>query len=236
MSEHLHLVFSDPPPEIDEVTFNEWYDFHLGEILVVPGFRAARRYRLHVAVGSGGPARYRFLSAYELEAPPAEVMVALDEEVASERMQLPEWFPEVRFASFNCYSHGDASEPSLGDHLYLVFSAPPSGVDAGLYVRWYGTHAAENTSVAGFEASWRFRLEPVVVDATEPTIQDHLALYGVSKELAELRAGLDAAKVNGAIGFPTWFDQIPFVSLDAHQLGGRVRAEEIRASGRSDPL
>jgi hypothetical protein len=46
MSENLHLVLSKPPEAISDDEYNRWYDFHLGELLVVPGFVSARRYRL----------------------------------------------------------------------------------------------------------------------------------------------------------------------------------------------
>src|ERR1051325_3796129 len=91
MSDNLHLVFSKPPAAVSDEEYNRWYDFHLSEILVVPGFTAARRYQ----------------SAYELEGSPKEVMAELDKEAASGRMQLPEWFPQVTFASFNCHAHGN---------------------------------------------------------------------------------------------------------------------------------
>jgi hypothetical protein len=42
MSENLHLVFSKPPEAISDDEYNRWYDFHLGEILVVPGFVSVR--------------------------------------------------------------------------------------------------------------------------------------------------------------------------------------------------
>ena len=41
MSENLHLVFRKPPEAISDDEYNRWYDFHLGEILVVPGFISA---------------------------------------------------------------------------------------------------------------------------------------------------------------------------------------------------
>ena len=51
MSKDLHLVFSKPPETISDTEYNRWYDFHLGEILVVPGFVSARRYRLATIKG-----------------------------------------------------------------------------------------------------------------------------------------------------------------------------------------
>lgn len=221
MSENLHLVFSNPPAWLGDDDYNRWYDAHLAEILVVPGFVAARRYRLQSAVSSRPPGHYRFLSAYEIEGDPAEVMRQLGLEEASGRMQLPEWFPEVHFASFNCHTHGNDTEPTLADHLYLVFSAPPAGVPDEEYVAWYREHAAENTRVAGFLRAWRFRLEPVVVDRDAPAAASHLAAYEVDADLPALRAALGAARQVNEEHFPAWFDQIPFVSLDAVAIGSR---------------
>jgi hypothetical protein len=224
MSENLHLVFSKPPAAISDETFNQWYDFHLGEILVVPGFVSARRYRLETIKGGWTPSGHRYLSAYELEGEPKEVMAELDKEVASGRMKLPEWFPQVTFASFNCYAHGNPTDARLADHLYLVFSAPPAGLDDAEFVTWYREHADENTQVPGFLTNWRFRLEPEVIDASTPTAATHLALYEVERDLATLRANLDAARVNNEAGWPAWFDPTPWTSLDANAIGERVPA------------
>ena len=77
-------------------------------------------------------------------------MAELDKEVASGRMKLPEWFPAITFASFNCYAHGNPAEARLADHLYMVFSAPPEGLDDAEFVAWYREHADEHT-----QAAWR---------------------------------------------------------------------------------
>jgi len=224
MSENLHLVFSKPPEGLSGEEYNRWYDFHLSEILVVPGFVAARRYRLQTIKGDWTPSGHRYLSAYELEGDPRDVMRELDKEVASGRMQLPGWFPQITFASFNCHSHGNPSEPRLADHLYLVFSAPPESLADDEFVAWYREHADENTQVDGFLANWRFRLEPEVIDPTSATVATHLALYEVDRDLAELRANLAAARVTNEAGWPSWFDPTPWTSLDAVAIGDRVPA------------
>ena len=74
MSENLHLVFSKPPADISDEAYNQWYDYHLSEILVVPGFASARRYRLETIKGGWTPAGHQYLSAYELAGEPKEVM------------------------------------------------------------------------------------------------------------------------------------------------------------------
>jgi hypothetical protein len=224
VSDNLHLVFSKPPASISDDQFNDWYGAHLAEILVVPGFEAARRYRLETVVSANTLGEFTFLSAYEIEGDPTQVMKNLDVEVASGRMDLPSWFPDIRFASFNCTTHGNDTEPALADHLYLVFSAPPAGVDDAGYVEFYREHAAENTRVPGFLRSWRFRLEPVVVDRVAPIASSHLALYEVDRDLDTLRTELRAAREVNEEHFPSWFGEIPFVSLDATALGSRVPA------------
>jgi hypothetical protein len=224
MSENLHLVFSKPPQDISDEAYNEWYDFHLSEILVVPGFKSARRYRLETIKGEWVPSGYRYLSAYELEGSTEEAMAELAKESSSGRMKLPEWFPQVTFSSFNCYSHGNPAEARLADHLYLVFSAPPAGLDDAEFVTWYREHADENTTNPGFVANWRFRLEPDVTDASGPTAATHLALYEVDQPLATLRANLDAGRERNQASWPSWFDPTPWTSLDAVEIGPLVPA------------
>jgi hypothetical protein len=224
MPENLHLVFSKPPAHIPDEEYNRWYDSHLREILAVPGLAAARRYRLQTVKGEWTPSAHRYLSAYEIEGQPEEVMAELDKEVASGRMRLPEWFPQITFASFNCYSHGNPVEPRLADHLYLVFSTPPAGLDNSEFVTWYREHADENTQVPGFVANWRFRLEPQVIDNSAPNLATHLAVYEVQRDLATLRANLEAAAEVNKAGWPSWFDPTPWTSLDANAIGDRVHA------------
>jgi hypothetical protein len=143
-------------------------------------------------------------------------------------MKLPSWYPEIAFAAFNCYSHGNPVEARLADHLYLVFSAPPEGLDDAEFVAWYREHADQNTAVPGFVANWRFRLEPKVIRRSSPTVATHLAAYEVNQDLATLRANLNAAKVTNEGSRPSWFDPTPWTSLDAVAIGERVPAETMR--------
>ena len=112
----------------------------------------------------------------------------------------------------------------LADHLYLVFSAPPEGLGNDEFVAWYREHADENTQVEGFLTNWRFRLEPEVIDPSSATVATHLAVYEVDRDLAALRANLDAARVTDEAGWPPWFDPTPWTSLDAIAIGDRVPA------------
>ena len=156
-------------------------------------------------------------------------MRELDKEVASGRMQLPDWFGQITFASFNCHSHGNPAEARLADHLYLVFSAPPEGLDDDEFVAWYREHADENTQVPGFLANWRFRLEPEVIDPTSETVATHLALYEVDRDLATLRANLGAARVTNEAGWPV------VVRPDPVDVAGRERDRRPGAGARQRP-
>ncbi len=117
MTKYVHLVFSDPPREVSEEEFNEWYDAHVQEILAVDGWVSATRYRLDPVVGAEEAGGYRFLSLYELDCPP-EVAVAnladagmgnadtyielkADSHDAGDPLPLPDWFSGIRFASWN---------------------------------------------------------------------------------------------------------------------------------------
>jgi len=46
----------------------------------------------------------------------------------------------------------------------------------------------------------------------------------VNRDLATLRANLDAARVTNEAGWPSWFDPTPWTSLDANAIGERVPA------------
>lgn len=67
MAKHLFVVFTEAQPGRD-AEFNTWYDNqHLPDVLKVPGFRAAQRYRLEPdpSAPAGGPSKY--LALYEME-------------------------------------------------------------------------------------------------------------------------------------------------------------------------
>jgi hypothetical protein len=76
MTTHQLLVFSNPA-EGREDDYNQWYDtVHLGEVLQIPGFTAAQRYRVDLAPGS--PVSQRYLAVYEVEADdPSELLSRL---------------------------------------------------------------------------------------------------------------------------------------------------------------
>ena len=110
MSENLHLVFSKPPEAISDEEYNRWYDFHLGEILVVPGFISARRYRLQTVKGDWTPSGHRYLSAYEIEGDPRD-LATLRANLGAARVTneagWPAWFDPTPWTSLDANAIGD---------------------------------------------------------------------------------------------------------------------------------
>lgn len=63
---HYKLVVLSEPHEGREDEYNRWYnDVHLGEVVRVPGFVSAQRFRLHTPMGGEFP--HKYLSIYEVE-------------------------------------------------------------------------------------------------------------------------------------------------------------------------
>lgn len=125
MAGNLQIVFSRIPDHVDEAEFNAWYDAHLDEILSIPGFVSAQRFRLEpVVVDADAGVQYRFLSLYEIEGDPQELLAAMAELQLGTRASyaerkaggddggpdLPAWWDDVRFASWNCIATGPRVE------------------------------------------------------------------------------------------------------------------------------
>lgn len=85
------LVVLSNPSEGEESAYNEWYtETHLDEVVSIPGFVAARRYKLTDAQLDGFPASsHSYLSIYEIEGDPKDAFDALVAELESGRMALP---------------------------------------------------------------------------------------------------------------------------------------------------
>jgi hypothetical protein len=121
MTGNLQIVFSRFPDEVGEDDFNEWYDAHLPEILSIPGFVSAQRYRLEpVVVDDDVPVSYRYMALYEIEGDPEQLLVEMKRLSLGTRDSyadrkaggddgpaLPSWWDEVRFASWNCIAMGE---------------------------------------------------------------------------------------------------------------------------------
>lgn len=124
MPQNLQIVFGHPGPGVSDEEFGRWYDEHLDEILSIPGFHSAQRYRLEPAVrAEGWELPFRHMVVYEVDDDTAALMAAMEERRLSDAdsyverkrvdaggPELPAWWSDVRFASFNCIAIGERHE------------------------------------------------------------------------------------------------------------------------------
>ncbi len=123
MPQTINLVFSEPPEGVTEEEFNAWYDAHLDEILSVPGFVAAQRFRLEQWSEHPEDERFRFLAVFELDGD-LETIMAEMERMRMSRPELyiemkktdtkgppiPAWWPDIRWGSWHCRALGERVE------------------------------------------------------------------------------------------------------------------------------
>jgi len=67
MAKHLFMIVTEPPSPEEEAAFEAWYvGQHMPDVLAVPGFTAAQRFRMMPDPAlPGAPAK--FLTIYEME-------------------------------------------------------------------------------------------------------------------------------------------------------------------------
>jgi len=110
VSENLYLVFSKPPDSVSPEEYDRWYDHHVRENIVSPGFLSARRFRLE-PTRADEPVRYVHLALYEYEGEMSVWRTDLTRRIESGDVVLPEWFGGITFSSWDCHPIGGRIEP-----------------------------------------------------------------------------------------------------------------------------
>jgi len=68
MARHVFVVFTNPTSEAQEAEYNRWYnDRHLPDVLDVPGFVSAQRFRLSDTQRAAGPFPWRYMALYHID-------------------------------------------------------------------------------------------------------------------------------------------------------------------------
>jgi len=68
MAKYTFVVLSNPTTPAQEAEYNEWYNkTHIPDVLNVPCFVAAQRFKLAEAQFADGKPAHRYLALYELE-------------------------------------------------------------------------------------------------------------------------------------------------------------------------
>jgi hypothetical protein len=198
----------------------------------VPGFVTATRYDLVPALDEPAePDRFTSAAVYEVEGSPPEAMAALAAEAASGRMDLPEWFAEIRLSSWLADPLGEPIQRggnTVRQSLQIVFS------DAGHAGRpvsdealddWYEQHLGEILSIPGFTSAQRYRLTTVARPEGGAIPGRRLCIYTTTKPPAELRAEMERMNLLSADSYsrlkdtdstgpalPEWWDTVRFAS------------------------
>lgn len=96
MTDYSFLVFSNPA-EGREDDYNRWYDeVHLGEVVQVPGFVGARRYKV-APTGDGEPPAHRYLAVYDIASDDVGATLAeLGTRAGDGRLRMSDALGEVR--------------------------------------------------------------------------------------------------------------------------------------------
>lgn len=68
MARHVFVVFTNPTTDAQEAEYNSWYnDQHLPDVLNVPGFVSAQRFKLSGTQRAAGPFPWRYMALYHID-------------------------------------------------------------------------------------------------------------------------------------------------------------------------
>jgi hypothetical protein len=109
MSTNLYLVFSKPPDGVSPGEYDRWYHAHVRENIVSPGFLSARRFSIEPVPEETVP--FDHLALYEYEGDMGTWRTDLTKRIDTGDIVLPDWFPRIRFGSWNCSPIDDRAEP-----------------------------------------------------------------------------------------------------------------------------
>lgn len=182
VGDSIYAVTSDIDASL-EAEFNAWYDAeHVVELLAVPGFLAARRFR---AI-DGSP---KYLAVYDLEQPEVLNTYAFqrirpthpDSTPDCKRMwsHVKNW---KRAAYAEEFANGTAAKDAgqRAGFLFLAGFDFDASVDEE-YQRWFRTeHLPAVTRIAGVERTRSFRIDPTMLDHVLGGPPRHIVLYDLA--------------------------------------------------------
>ena len=109
MSGNLYVVFNRPPSDVSDSDFNDWAIDHYREILAVPGWASAQRFRLVSGTkpdgGIGALESFGYMSLYEIDGDVQTAIADMRKAGDSGKYDFPPWYPraveESCFASWS---------------------------------------------------------------------------------------------------------------------------------------
>ena len=160
----LLVVLSGPVSPEREDAYNDWYtDVHLPDVLAVPGYVRAARYK---AFSGERSFDQEYMALYELDVEDLDSLQAVsDEHMRRIEANLMHMSPPYTIDRENVRSmYYIETGPRLGGHddipetLFMAFTEPVSQQDDEEFNRWYQeTHLPEVLDVPGFSAASRYK-------------------------------------------------------------------------------
>lgn len=107
MAKHTFLVLSNPT-DGKEDEYNDWYDnIHLGEVIQVPGFTAAQRFKLDGEPGHGNSG-HKYMAIYEMDTDdPQGSIAALGAAIEGGTIQMTDAIDGATISSAIFTPHGE---------------------------------------------------------------------------------------------------------------------------------
>jgi hypothetical protein len=113
MPNSLWLAFSKPPRDVSDQEFNSWYDLHVRENMVSPGFVGAQRFA--ITPHRDAPVRYTHLALYEYSGDWRTWRTHRDTRIETGEIVRPEWSERVQWGSWECVPLVDRIVPDRDD-------------------------------------------------------------------------------------------------------------------------
>lgn len=221
MTNDIYLEFSDPSNSVDANAFNAFADQAMLEKLALGGVSSCRRYVLRLdRERTEYPARYRFLSIYELDSQIEQIGQAFDQFKPS--LVSPDWPDELAVSTQLCHWLDGGPDLTSRDHLFVLFSTVPHGSNFDHFNDWYRGHLQENLRASQLlSQGWRYRL--LSSPRTEPPGPEHCAFYALEGSFEDMLADTNRAVTEGRSSLiEGWHSTAGF---DAVALGNRHMAD-----------
>ncbi len=184
MGKHMLVVFTNPV-EGQEDEYNRWYsEQHIKDVVAVPGFRAAERFKTQVRMT--GELNHGYVALYEMDADTLQEAEATMGRLSNTEMPISDALnrTDVAVGIFEAWSPV-VTPPNAkpeGTYRFIAMTDALDGREAE-YSEWYNTvHLQDVSSVPGFTSGRRFKLQKTVSGAFK---NNYLALFGLEASTPE---------------------------------------------------
>lgn len=111
MTNNLYLVFSEKPDHISHADYDAWYADHAQENIESPGFVNAQRYNVQEIADSQPVGVEKHLAVYQYAGDMDRWRSDLTKRLQTGDVVLPDWFKQIKFASWRCSPTGGLLTP-----------------------------------------------------------------------------------------------------------------------------